>query len=171
MNEFAKNVFTKSDNYFSNMVLLLEQMDPNEMDLAEGIDHIYALSEASKKIDTIRKTLDKLNEQLQDYVSMVLFARHKKSYSTEFATGTRRSAQNPRIPTMKSDPENYIKLMRYFGIPDDAIKNEILRPHWPSLREYLSYCMSQGLPIPDGLDVAKLEPRNTISIRSKKEIA
>jgi hypothetical protein len=60
--------------------------------------------------------------------------------------------------------------MEHLGIPEHMAAGDVVRPHWPGLKEYLTKLAQQGLPLPPGIDPQKTYSEYTLEVRKKKGV-
>jgi len=91
---------------------------------------------------------------------------------TDYVTASPDVVQMPKVPSHRQDPEAYATLCRSLGMPDEAIEDRTIQPHWPSLLEKVRKAMRQGLAPPAGLDPNVSFPEYSVRrlTRGKKEI-
>lgn len=116
-------------------------------DMKAATDSIYALKEASKLVDDLRKEINKLSDELQTMVCSLWVAHGIKSpIRTDYCTGSPDVKQVPKTP--KSGTPEYEAFCKHYGVPADAP----FSPHWTKLMETFSAAMEKGEPVPPGVD-------------------
>lgn len=167
MNESSKELYSETKTFFTKRIMELKELE-NVNNLDDCIDAIYSIRETVAYLEALRKQLEAVSEEFQTVVCMSLLTRHKKSHSTEYCTGVKRSTLSYNIPTKKKEPEEYCALMEFLNIPPDVIRQELVRVHWPAFREYATGLISKGIEPP--IDPSKKTPHFGVTIRKKKDI-
>ncbi len=170
MNEKTKKYYLETREYFNKQTTQLQALEADTVSVEDCVDAIYAIREAEELIDDVKKTYSSLSRKLQEAVHLILLSRHKKSFSTDFCTGTRKSKVIYGLPTKRKEPKKFASLMAKLGIPEDLVDKEVIRPHWPGLVEYFQELNTQGLPQPEEVDTTKQSATLEITIRRKKGI-
>jgi len=148
----------------------------------------YALRETTKYIEDLRKELiaiEKFAERLacmrfiQDGEKTV---RKKENIKTEYCTCTPAVNICAAIPKADKSPDEYNALMNWLGIDpvlrdqgeietDRGIEDtEVVRIHWPGFQCLLNRLNSQGIALPDGIEMDKTYTEYKLRIRKKKGV-
>jgi hypothetical protein len=142
-------------------------------DLDELADTIYALNQSFKFAKDMQNEIDRLKD-LSVKILCVLWVKLSDGspVRTEYATVTPDVMMIASIPKRSTHPEEYAALMKYLGIDMKLWSHgeEVVRPHWPGLVEYLSQQISKGLPVPDGIDPTKLYPKYKVRVTKRKPV-
>lgn len=142
------------------------------MTVEEHCDNSWVFEKLSELIKDLNTTINGMSEMSQQVAAMKQITAHINSESCppikgELATGTPNVKSRVKLPTLKGDRENYLKMMQYFGVSEDTAISDIFRLHWPKMCEYISERASRGLPLPPGLD-ARIYPIYSLSLRTKR---
>lgn len=138
----------------------------------ELVDYAYALYEAHKFIDDLEGEVRRLKERAICLADALWVQESTgESIRTDYCTATPDIKMAANIPSQKRDPEAFDAFMQHLGIKPELYKgeSEVVRPHWPGLVEYVSALISQGKPLPPGVNMEKKYPVYKMSFRKKKE--
>lgn len=180
MKPSAKQLFQLAkaahESIFNQLKKLEREVNEN-MNMVELCDYAYAVDQAYNHIEDLKKELWKLREACNKRVcALVLQSNYQeRSIHTDYVTATPNISRSPSIPSEKSDPAGYKKLLDHLGIPDfgtdeEGNKIEAVRPHWPGLVSYIQKLDAAGKPTPPGIDVNKLTPVYKLTLRKKKGV-
>lgn len=141
-------------------------------DIDEHADVVYACHETMKYLDDIRTEINKLNDQCEK-IACAIWVREGtgETIRTSFCTVSPEVKIMASIPRKKTDPDSYNAFMRSLGVSDDVLRQpeDVVRPHWPGLVEYVSRLAAAGKPLPPGVDPDKTYPVYTLHIRAKRK--
>jgi hypothetical protein len=142
--------------------------------LEELANRTYGLREIIKYTEDIHNEVKKTHDVYQKITALLYVqAGEGGPIRTEYATCTPKVRLIAVIPKKRRDPEKYNALMRFLNVPPELYAGdeefEIVRPHWPGLVAHLSELMSQGQPLPPGIDPESTYPEYTCVTRGKKE--
>lgn len=167
------NIVKKSHNEAYPILKQLEGGLQSENKLTELVDIAYAMRECEKLLEDFRKTCKRIQE-ISGQIACVLAVKEQRveNVKTEYATGTPEVKFAAQLPSKSKNPEQYAKLMTGLGVPNNLWKgdNDVVRPHWPGFRDYLSVLCTLGEPLPDGIDLDKTYPNYQLRLRSRKSI-
>jgi len=144
--------------------------------LEDMVNVIYVLRELSRLFNDIRKETDGVLHIFENvccamYVMLYQNSPEKSNpIRASLATGTPRLTVGVTLPKERSDPEKYYELMKYFGIPAEALKNKLIKSHWPGICEYVSQLAEEGKPLPPGINPDKTYPMYSIAIRAFQQL-
>lgn len=130
----------------------------DETTCEELADAAYALRETKKYLEDALKDV-RVIEELAIKKACMQWTQEQRESSifTEHCSASPIVQRALTTPSRSSDKEAYEALMRGLKIPEELWKNvETFRLHWPGLTEYLTEKLAAGLPLPDGVDPAKL---------------
>lgn len=143
-------------------------------DLKELVDYAFAMNRASKFLDDMRKTCD-ATEMLCERLACLIWVAAEMTgpIRTEHCSATPNIKMIATIPKRSTHPAEFEALMTFLGIPKNLIdeeQGEVVRAHWPGLVSYLSRLMSEGKPLPPGIDPQKTYPEYHLTLRPKKGV-
>lgn len=137
----------------------LKEFDASEASLEVMADRIFDLKESYKYLDACRKDVDKVKELMEYTLCAKMIATScLDTVRTETVTATPRITMTAGLPA-HGTPE-YAQLV-------EKIPMNCMRPHWPSLCEWLTETQAAGKPLPEGLSPEKTVPKFSISCRKK----
>lgn len=143
--------------------------------IQDQADLAYVVREIEKLLDDIRKEVGKLERQ-SHMLSAVLWLKDPTQLNenlwieTDYCKAKPKIEKSPVLPKFKSEPEEYAKMMRFFGVKEEHIPLDILRVHWKNMKEFINGRLVEGYSTPPGIDPDKLFTDYTLSIRKKKGI-
>lgn len=120
-------------------------------------DTACVLREISQVSDDIRKEASLLKDRCE---KTAVFKWVKQGLNNpdelgpikgELAMGTPNIKTMVPVPKPTRDPEAYIAMMLELGVDLSAVEQDLVRPHWPGLVDYLTLRQEQGLPTPECL--------------------
>ena len=121
-----------------------------------------------EQIDDIRKEVDRLKEFAEKLACLKAVTEEKMTLRGNLATGTPDVSMSANLPHPRKNPEAYQALCDYFGIPDGMVQNDLFRFHWPSFKEFFTKLMSEGKPVPPGIELDKTHAHYKLKYREKK---
>lgn len=141
----------------------------NEVSLEELADMAFALKKISEIFDEIEKKTRNTYE-LAERLLCMMWAQNGDSdpIRTPYCTITPRIRMAAQIPK-KGTPE-YAELMKALGINEELQTSDAVRPHWPGLVDFVTELLTQGRPLPAGVDPHKTYPVYGVTIRQRKGI-
>lgn len=143
----------------------------SETDIEELCDSAYAIREAHKQADDLRKKLNALQiKHAQLICALWLRSPDSDKIKTEYCTVTPVIKQIASVPSFRKEPEVYRTLMEALGIPAEMYETGVVRPSYEAFCDYISELTAQGKPLPKGLDVAKVYQNPTVNIRKRKGV-
>lgn len=157
--------------YYGELSAIRDNIKKNKYPLKELIDFIYVIRTTSEMFNDLRKEASGVEVSMINVACLLYLSRGKDGpIRGDLATGTPNVTMSAKIPSLKKDPDNFIKLMEYFGIPASPIKEGILKPYWPGLCEHISKCATEGKPLPPGIQKDSQYPVYKMQIRNKVDI-
>jgi len=174
--QMYRHAKTQFVNYYQVVTKLRDSVKTGKFTLEELVDRIFVLRETSKYLEDIRKEIDGVKHIMEQ----VCCAQYTVKYSDDpgksepiratLATGTPKLSMRAKLPKLRSEPERYHKLLKYFGIPDKLINSDTFRPHWPSMCEHLRVLAEEGKPLPDGINPDETYPVYSVTVLSRKDL-
>jgi len=155
----------------------LIQQDGNP--LAHLADAIYATRETYKLLDNLRKTVDKVNKQLQQ-IACVLYIESSPSQQAEFSdTGavvgeyaTGKPKTNTSVESLKraKAPELYDRFCReVLGVTNESlIQAGAVEVHYRYFGDWITQQLSEGYVKPDVMDQIKTYNEYEFSVTKKR---
>lgn len=144
-------------------------IDPNGgTTIDDMVDDLYLLKQAEQFYDQYARDLRRQIESQSGQLALVFMASYKTSHSTDWATATNKTEAKPSIPE-KGSPE-YRELLTYLGVPEDRHEEDGIRPHWPTIKAQCELALSQGKPLPPGINPQQTTLKPSIAIRAKQEL-
>lgn len=117
------------------------------------VDVGFLCREIAKICDGLRKAFSAKQEivgrYLATYAASQALQGNEVDLQGEMATGTPDVAVKPKIPPNNSP--DFVKLMRWLGVPDDLITKDVLRPSFSALSEELTRRLATGEKPPPGI--------------------
>jgi CHASE3 domain sensor protein len=127
----------------------------------------YLLKKQSEYLDDLRKETDKLRALVEKIACLRSVAEEKDKFRGRIATGTPQVQKSANIPHPKKDPDNFLKLCAFLGIPEEAVMNDLIRVHWPGMKEFITKRLEEGKPIPPGLSTEDLHTHYSLRYRKR----
>lgn len=138
-------------------------------DMKAHADAAYALRETAKYADDIRKMCIAQQETCEKIACAVAIKlEHMGPIKTDHCTASTKIKMIASVPRPSTQPEEFAALMEYFGIKNNT--QELFRLHWPTFVDHLSDCLSEGKPLPPGIDPNKTYPEYRLVIHKKKGV-
>jgi hypothetical protein len=170
---------TESQEYFKAMMEMLQTWQSHHDVLLKGIHTDANINELADYTYTVRKISDMLVEmskrtrntyELAERLLCMLWAQvgDPEPIRTPYCTITPKIRMAAQIP--KKGTEEYEKLMTALGITLELAQVDAVRPHWPGMTEYVTQRLTEGKPLPPGIDPHKTYPVYGVLIRDKKGI-
>jgi hypothetical protein len=162
---FAMKMLSEWTSFHNDFIKKLHE----EADIAELADMAYSISQIMRMFDEIEKKTRNTYE-LAERLLCMLWAQQGDSdpIRTSHCTITPRIRMAAQIPK-KGTPE-YEELMSSLGIDTALQATDAVRPHWPGLVDYVTELLTNGRPLPRGVDPNKTYPVYGVTIRPKKGI-
>jgi len=187
MKESAKTLFRnvkESHEIIYKCMSELRQEVEKCNNYVELCDYAFAVDQSHEYVQDLKVELWKFREFLNKKVDELWLqaavnggCSFPRSIHTDYVTATPDIKQAPNIPSQKSDPEAYKKLMDYLNIDvsnwpvkEDGGLSEVVKIHWPGLCNLVTEKMAKGLSAPPGIDISKLTPVFKLTLRKKKDI-
>ena len=155
------------------------------MKVGELVDCQFALRESELLADDLRKEFKKLRD-IMAKITCGLWITDPTSTDIvegEYCNGHPDTKARANVPTFKKDPEKYIALMNWLGIPEDLqdrgmlplaaegeFETEVVRIHWSGFQDYFTRVMALGYPLPPGIDPEDTWQEAIVTIRKKFDL-
>lgn len=140
------------------------------------VDLAYLSREVFKLGDAIRKEFWLSLKFLEKFAGLRWLATTDMSdpEASDNVTGFIAVAKPKVQPTVhlpERDSKEYIALMNYLGCPQRVIEEDVLRPHYPHLKERIAALQLEGKPLPPGLTAGSTGSEySLVSLRLKKGV-
>lgn len=158
--EDIQNAVNEADQDLKDTVCVEEQADLE-----------FVLYKCDQLISEFRKTVERARKR-RVYIMCIHFANTGRTepVRTDYVTASPRVTYMPRLPSASNTNQRgeYQELLRTFGVPEEAIVQDLFRPHWPSFFEYVKQCEETGKPLPHGVMPERF-PQYEVTHRSTKK--
>lgn len=147
----------------------LAELDSSQ--IKDVADAAYVFRECSEALDEIRKKLDRMSERAQEQVNIYCVAFEEKNIQTDYCTLTPRSNLVYKYPVRKSEQEWSNFMDKLLSNTNDVIKYELVRPHWPGMKEYITEYLKATMKLPFDLPMENFQMAELrCTIRKRKEV-
>jgi hypothetical protein len=133
-----------------------------KLTIEDTVDVAFLLKGIADKLDSARKEANRANELVQT-VGVALWAMNAPMDGTaprirgQVASGTPDGKPEAALP--ERGTAEYEKLLRWLGCPQEMIDRDLARPHWPHVQDRIAELVSQGSPLPPGVDPGRTRTR------------
>lgn len=141
------------------------------------VDVSYFAEKTRQLADMIRKDCQELRD-LCDRMVCVLWAQQDSGepIRTEYCTASPDVKMQASLPDRKKQPIEYAAFCDYMGIPRELYcapdgESPPVQVHWAGMLSYFSALLSQGKPLPPGIDPTKMYPVYKVRLQPRKEIS
>ncbi len=152
---------------YRELSILRDDAKANKFSEEDLVNLCIILRETSRFIDDLRKEYNGVEYLLQQICCAIYTQKHINDVHeappirTGLVTGSPTAKMCAKVPKLKDNPEAYYSLMDHFKIPRNVAEMDILRTHYPSLKEYLTNLATKGEPLPKGIS-----PNDTYAVYS-----
>lgn len=166
----VKKLYTYHVKNLLKMRGIIEKTSSQE----ELLDWILALNHSNKFIDEMRKNLNAL-EELAEKIACLLYIQSGSTepIRTQYASGTPDVKLIASLPKRRTQLPEWQKLMSWLGVPAHLVEIEdqhAVDLHYPGLMAHLTRLVSEGKPLPPGIDPNKMYPEYHITLRPRKGV-
>lgn len=149
----------------------MQELLQTGMCLEEQADLHYAIHRAFEMLEETLKHM-RVVENLSTKVLCLKWSLQSNgdNVKTDYVTATPQVTEMPKMPSEKSSPDEYRRMMADLGVPLDMVENDVVRPHWPGFKDMVHTLAEQGLPLPDGCDLTSSYPVYKVRLRKKKGV-
>lgn len=161
--KWATNVH---DTMYAELSSTREEMKP--LSPEELTDIGFICKKAYEQLDDLRKEIEKLQNTAEMLACLKAVTEEKVKLQGKLATGTPDVSMSANLPHPKKNPEAYQALCDYFNIPPQLIQWDLFRFHWPSFKEFFTRIMSEGKPVPPGIELDKTHAHYKLKYRERK---
>jgi len=139
--------------------------------ITNNVDFLYVMRETSKIANDLRKECDGIIKIFEN-VTCALWVTQNEAGPIRgaLATGSPDLKVGVNLPNQNREPEKFEALMNFFKIPNDAVKNKVVKLYWPGLCEHISNLIEEGKPLPPGIDPTKTYPTYSVRILMFKNL-
>jgi hypothetical protein len=145
-------------------------------DFQELTDMAYAIRESHELIKALATEMNKLKDECEK-LGCRLYVNSEptgEGYRTSHCSAKPDVKEMGGMPSRKTDPENWHKLMDFMKIPEAMQGDESGKGpvdfYWPGVVEYCARLQAAGRQLPPGLDMNKKFHIYTLGIRKLKSI-
>jgi hypothetical protein len=121
-----------------------------------------------EQLDDIRKETEKLQGLAENLACLKAVNQGKTRIAGELATASPDVTMSANLPHPQRNPEAYMALCDYLGIPEQCVKYDLFRIHWPGFKEFFTRLMSEGKPVPPGIEMEKTHAHYKLKYRERK---
>lgn len=121
-----------------------------------------------EQLDSIRKETQRLQELAEKLACLKAVQEEKVKIHGRLATGTPDVSMSANLPHPRKNPEEYLALCDYLGIPKQMIDWDLFRFHWPGFKKFFTHQMQNGKPVPPGVKLGKTYSHYKLKYRAKK---
>lgn len=137
------------------------------------VDLAYLSERIGRLCDDMRKECDTTHRLMEKVVCAVWVSNSlnddgEDCICGEYATGRPDVKQSVKLPHPKRDAEKFKLLASRLGIFGAALKNDLVRIHWPTMSTYVSKLISEGKPLPPGIDRDHMYPVYSLKLRETR---
>lgn len=171
MHQNLKELFITVKDAHEQAYVLLQSLTKDLSttgDVEELTDAVYATREVMRFAEDLLKETRRLNTRTQQ-MACAVWAKMPdppERIVTDYCSGTPDIKMSANLP--KRDTAEYHQFMTHIGVKN--VEDDLVRPHWPSVKEYISDLTSQGRPLPPGVDLDETFPVYTLSVRRKADV-
>lgn len=148
----------------------------NTFNLEEYVNRIFIVRKMSEFLVDLRKEADGVIELMERQCCALWVLKHTNDPAgtepirAEFATGSPKTGLRANIPKLDKDPERFLALMKFFGMSEEQARLNVIRPHWPAMKTYLTELSQEGKPLPDGIKPTDAYPTYSIVTRMRRDL-
>lgn len=137
-----------------NAIVEAEKTVPDTACVEEQADIEFVLYKVADLVKEMSKSVEKARKR-RVYLMCIFFAStgREEPIRTDYVTSTPKVTYIPRLPsaTNAEQRSEFQELLRYFGVNEEAIVGDLLRPHWPSYLDFVEKCNEKGVALPPGV--------------------
>ena len=134
----------------------------------ELVDVGWAAKKASECFDDLRKELNKLESLAARLTCLKATEEEVVKVKGTYATASTELKMSANLPSRSKNPEEYVALCEFLGIPSDLNELDLIRVHWPGFTELYTRLSKEGKPTPPGIDIAKTHAIYSLRYRERK---
>lgn len=177
MLEALKELRAEVDAFHAKMydkILSLRENQPELKDIPELADIGFQFKWFAQVFKDIGTESDKLSSLAQKIACMKWLGLPETSRPDVIVDpdGNYRAftdlTMSANIPSRSKDPEAYDAFMEWIGVPEPLIGTELVRVHWPTFKKTFTKLVSEGKPLPPGIDPEKTHAHYQLRYRDTK---
>ena len=167
MKEHLKEIERLHNNFLTIILEAKEQLQ--ELPIEELCDAAYFIKKCGEVFKSLQIESDKFSGFAQRLACLRWMVDNDLPAKVDRPdyTATPDLKMQANIPSHSREPEAYHALLSWIGVPEHAIKTELLRVHWPTLVEFLTERQADGKSLPPGVSPDKTKPQYLLRFRSK----
>lgn len=151
---------------YEQLSIVRDELRAGKYGLKDMVNFIYVMREISKFADDLRKESDGVGHLLENMAcALWVSGNETKPIRASLATGTPDCKLAVKVPSRKTEPEKFQKLMDFFGVPETAVEARVIKPYWPGLCEYVSLLSEEGKPLPPGINPDETYPTYKVRVK------
>jgi len=173
----AKILYTKAQRLHKELYQQLLELKRDigyateNQDMIELTDAAFALREATKLIEDIRKEFNKLQATAKIQACLAWTDKQvMEPIRTLYVTAEPDVKMYAPFPT-KRDKEGWFELMTWMGVPSWVADRELVRPHYNSMLDLCTELAKDGKPLPPGVDPAKQIPQYDLKMKRVRGVS
>lgn len=134
------------------------------------VDAILILKKSAQCVDQARKDINRALDILQRIACVHAAHTDANSLKGELGTGYGNASEQWLLPDREKEPETYAALMRAIGIPEEHVRNALIRPSFSGVSELATQLAEEGKPLPPGLEHVRRVPKFSFTVRPRVDL-
>jgi hypothetical protein len=167
MKSSDKSVYAHVRKVHASLCMVIPDVERDlvQNNLQGVADTVYAMKEALKFVDHIKKEIGRVQKLAEKLCCLGWVTKGDgQPVRTDYCIGSPNVEEVPKTP--KEGTEEYSQLIKYYGVPEGTP----FRPHWPALLKRVSADLANGLPIPPGCDPNATWSVYSVTTRKKQPV-
>jgi hypothetical protein len=178
MKSLPKNLYREASILHARTYSLLADLAASltgETDIAEVADVAFAMREMGKLLHEVEVRCNGVGESAQRLACALAIRDEIEVIKTVHVSAEPDLKLNAKLPSPKTEPEAYAKLMRYLGVPEELWnvgpeRRRAVDLQWPGMVEYLTDKAQRGEPLPEGVAAEDTKPLFRLLMRRRKGV-
>jgi len=145
---------------------------PTEFSLGEWTDLGFFFRTSEKSLDTLRKECARIHQEVGRALCLAITKRCMADPSLEINVSGKYATASPDVQKTPTLPPKgtaeYRELLSMLGASEEVTQQDILRPHWKNLQEFVTELARKGDSSLDHLIGSKLSPKVVYRKKSRK---
>lgn len=145
------------------------------LELEELLDLAFLCRAVEETLTDLRKESSSLLEHLSQIACLAWTQKHINNPTGASTIRGDLCSGSPKTKTMVSVPrrgsDHYERFLRYFGVPEQMIEGDTMRPYWPGLVDHITELVANGATLPPGCDPRRTYTLYKLTMRSKHKSA
>ena len=146
-----------------------------ETDVRVIADAAFAMREMGKLLHEVEVRINGVGDLAQRLACAIAIRDEIEEIKTLHVVAKPDLKLNAKLPSPKNEPEEYAKLMRYLGVPEELwnVGPENRRAVdlcWPGMVEFLTAKAEHGEPLPAGVSAVDTKPLFRLMMRRRKGV-